>query len=151
MGNGHALVEIALTQGLAGWLGGDGLDGLAMDRNLPAANALILAVVLLPDGQAPLFQQVHRGVYVASHVTAQLLAGQANHVIHPVPNKVFWRVPAIALAHVAVDSREALTSGTAAFDSRFFHHHYPQIPAPEFGLKGRAAAGHAAANDQDIA
>ena len=122
MGNGHALVEIALAQRLAGRLSSDGLDGLPMDGDLPAANALVLAVVFLPDGQAPLFQQVHRGVYVAPHIIDQVLAGQAHHVIHHVPHEVFWRVPAIALAHVAVDRREALASGTAAFDGRFFHH-----------------------------
>src|SRR5206468_3059815 len=87
MCNGYALVEIALTQRLAGRLSSDGLDGLPMDGDLPAANALVLAVVFLPDGQAPLFQQVHRGVYMPppmiriSHSTVSVLGNAIDCVL----------------------------------------------------------------------
>ena len=50
--------RFAFSQSLAGRFSRDRLDGFAMDRNLPAPDAFVLTVVLLPDGQAPRFQQM---------------------------------------------------------------------------------------------
>ena len=50
VGDGHPLVDVLLAHGLAGGFGGNWLDRLAVNGNLPATDALVGAVVLLPDG-----------------------------------------------------------------------------------------------------
>ncbi len=151
VGDGDALVDVLLSQGGAGRLGGDWLDGLAVNGNLPAANALVLTVFLLPDGQAPLFQQVDRVVNVAANIIDQVFAGQPHHIVDHVVDEVLGGVPAIALAHVAVDGREALAGCAAALDDRLFCQHDALVAGPVFRLEGCAAARHSSANNQDVA
>jgi hypothetical protein len=79
-----------------------------MDGDLPAANALVLAVA--SRWRAPLFQQVHRICGAPSGPDPR----QAHHVIRTYRTKS--ACSAITRPHV-IDSREALTS-TAAFDGQ---------------------------------
>ena len=151
MGDGDTLVDVLLADGLAGRLGGYGLDGLAMDGNLPAADALVGTIVLFPDGQPPLLEQMHRGIHVATHVIDKVLACQTHHVVDHILHEVGRGIPAIALAHVAVDGGQALAGGAAAFNDGLFGDDHPQVAAPEFGLEGGAATGHAAADNQNVA
>ena len=138
-------------QGGAGRLGGDGLDGLAVNGNLPASDALVLAVFLLPDGEAPFLQQMDGVVHVSAHVVDEVLAGEAHHVVDDVVDEVLRGVPAVALAHVAVDGREALAGGAAALDDGLLGQHHALVSGPILGLEGGAAAGHSAADDKDVA
>ena len=88
---------------------------------------------------------------MATHVVDQVFPGQAHHVVDHVVNEVFGRVPAVALPHIAVNGGEALAGGAAALDDRLLGNHHLQVTAPELGLEGGAAAGHAAANDKNVA
>src|SRR5256886_13508686 len=53
-------------------------------------------------------------------------------------------------AHVAVDGVDTVGDGAAALDVRFFDPDDLQVASPVPGLVGCAAAGHAAADDQDV-
>ena len=151
VGDAHPLVEVLRPQSRAGRLGGDGLDGLAVDRYLPPADAFVFAVFPLPDGQPPFLQQVDGVIHVAADVIDEVFPGQPHHVVDHVADEVFRGVPPEALAHVTIDGGQAFAGGPAAFDGGFLHHDDPGIAAPILGLKGSPAAGHAAADDQNVA
>ena len=68
MGDRDTFVKIFGPDGFSGRFGGDGFDGLPVDRDLPPADAFVFAVFLLPDGQSPLLQEVDRVIDVATHV-----------------------------------------------------------------------------------
>ena len=152
MGDGDALVDVIGAEGGAGGFGGDGFDRFAVDRDLPAADALVLAVFLFPNGEAPFLEEVDGVVDMAADVVDQIFAGEAHHIVDDVVYEIGGGVPAVALAHIAVDGGKALAGGAAALDDRFFgEDHAEAVAGPEFGFEGGAAAGHTAADYQDVA
>ena len=93
---------------------------------------------------------MHRGIDVPGDVVAQVLAHQAHEVVAGVADMVLGLVLAPLHAHVAVDGVEALGDGAAALDVRFLDADDLQVASPVAGLVGRSAAGHAAADDEDV-
>ncbi len=142
---------VDLGRGLARRLGDDRLVALAVDHDLPLAFALVAAGLrVLHDRQAPLLELVHRGVDVPRDVVAQVLAHQAHQVVARIAHMVLGLVLAPLHAHVAVDGVEALRDGAAALDVGFLDADDLQVASPVARFVGRAATGHAAADDEDV-
>src|SRR5262245_31084284 len=87
---------------------------------------------------------------MAAHIIDEIFTRQPHHIVDDVLHKIFRRVPAVALSHVAIYGGKALARGATALDDGLLDHHDPQVLAPVFGLEGRAAASHTAANDEDV-
>src|SRR5262245_19659563 len=87
---------------------------------------------------------------MATHIIDQIFARQPHHIVDHVLYKVLRRVPAVALAQVAINGGKSLASGPTALDDGLFDHHDSQILAPVFGLERCATAGHATAYDEDV-
>ena len=152
VGDGHTLVYVLGAEGGAGWLRGDGLDRFPMDGNLPTPYALVLAVLLLPDGEAPFLKQMDRIVHMPAHVVYQVLASQSHHVVDDVVDEILGGIPAVALTHIAVNGGQTFTGGaTALYGGLFGQHHSLVAACPVPGFEGGSAAGHAAAYDQYVA
>src|SRR6266850_5667978 len=83
-------------------------------------------------------------------VVAQVLAHQAHEVVAGIADMVLGLVLAPLHAHVAVDRVETLGDGAAALDVRFLDADDLQVASPVARFVGRAAAGHAAADDEDV-
>ena len=123
-----------------------------MDHHLPAALADVKPFVVVPEGKAPLFEHVHAAVHVPGHVVHQVLTRDAHHVVADVLDIVFRLVPTMPHAHVHVDRGQSLADSAAAVRGGLVHHDDAQVvAAPVSGLDCRPAAGHAAADDQDVA
>ena len=124
-----------------------------MDHDLPAALTLVAPVLVLEDGQAPLLEHVDGGVDVAGQVVDEVLPGQAHEVLAHVADELLGRVLAPLHAHVHVDGRQAHGHGAGALDGGLLDQADPEAPAPGpvGGLEGGAAAGHAPADDEDVA
>ena len=148
---GHHDPVVDFIGGLAGGFGDDRLVALAVDHDLPLAFALITpGFRVLHDGKAPLLELVHRGVDMAGDVVAEILAHQTHEVVAGVADMVLGLVLVPLHAHVAVDRIQALGHGAAALDIRLLDADHLQVAPPVSGLVSRPAAGHAAADDQDI-
>ncbi len=171
-----ALLDAVQAQRLLGRLGDDPLVRLAVDHDLPLARAHRLAAVLqrrqvfleclgavvahavgvgLPDRQAPFLEQVHRFVDVAPEVVGQVVARDAHQVVGD-HARVVGRV--LLGADVGVDRRQALGHGAGTVHRRLVDELDLQL-LPGLGLHGlgpahhfisRTAAGHAAADEQDV-
>ena len=142
---------VDLGRGLARRFGDDRLVALAVDHDLPLAFALVASGLRVAhDRQAPFLELVHGGVDVPGDVVAQVLAHQAHQVVAGVADVVLGLVLAPLHAHVAVDRVETLGDGAAALDVRFLDADDLQVAPPVPRLVGRAAAGHAAADDEDV-
>ena len=151
VGDEDPLVVVVRPNCFLGGLGDDGLVGFAVDHHLPAAFPHVKPLVVVPEGQAPLFKHVDAAVHVAGHVVHQVLAGDAHHVVADVLNVVLGLVPAVPHPHVHVDGGQPFADGAAAVGGGLVHHDDAQVvAAPVTGFDGRAAAGHAAADDQDV-
>ena len=149
MGDHDPVVD--LGRGLAGRLGDDRLVALAVDHDLPLAFALVPSGLgVFHHRQAPFLELVHRAVHMPGDVVAQVLAHQAHEVVARVAHMVLGLVLAPLHAHVAVDGVEALGDRAAALDVRFLDADDLQVAPPVAGLVGRPAAGHAAADDEDV-
>src|SRR5581483_6837288 len=146
-------VEVALAQRVLGRLGHDRLVGLAVDHDLPAALTLVVPVLVLEDREPPLLEHVDGGVDVAGQVVDEVLPGEAHEVLPHVADEFLRRVLAPLHAHVHVDGRQAHGHGAGALDGRLLDQDDAQAPppGPVGGLEGRAAAGHASADDEDVA
>ena len=83
-------------------------------------------------------------------VVAQVLAHQPHEVVAGVADMVLGLVLVPLHAHVAVDRVEALGDGAGALDVRLLDADDLEVASPVAGLVGGAAAGHAAADDQDV-
>jgi hypothetical protein len=109
----------------------------------------------LPDRQAPLFEQVHGVVDVAAQVVGQVVAGDAHQVVGD-HARVVGRI--LLVADVGVDRGQALRHGAGAVHGGLVHQLDLEFLAG-LGLDGlgpahhfvcRAAAGHAAADQQNV-
>ena len=148
---GHHDPVVDFGSGLARGLGDDRLVALAVDHDLPLALTLITPGFRVPhDGKAPLLELVHRGIDVARDVVAQVLPHQAHEIVPGIADVVLGLVLVPLHAHVAVDRIEALGHGAAALDVRLLDADHLQVAPPVAGLVGRPAAGHAAADDEDV-
>ena len=142
---------VDLGRRLARRLGDDRLVALAVDHDLPLAFALIASGLgVAHHRQAPFLELVHGAVHVPGDVVAQVLAHQAHEVVAGVADVVLGLVLAPLHAHVAVDRVETLGDGAAALDVRFLDADDLQVAPPVPRLVRRAAAGHAAADDEDV-
>ena len=83
-------------------------------------------------------------------IEAQILPHQAHEVVPGVADMVLGLVLVPLHAHVAVDRIQALGDGAAALDVRLLDADHLQVASPISGFVGSPAAGHAAADDQDI-
>ena len=158
----YALLDVLGAERFLGGLGHDPLVGLAVDHDLPAAGAhrlaaldqgLALVAGLFPHRQAPLLEVVHRVVDVPADVVHQVLADDA----HQVAAHVAHVVGGVVLAHIGVDRGQALGHGAGAVHGGFVDQLDLQVDAflagllqPAGDLERRAAAGHAAADQQDV-
>ena len=119
--------------------------------NLPLAFALVASGFRVPhDGEAPLLELVHRGVDVTRDVVAEVLAHQPHEIVARVAHVILGLVLVPLHAHVAVDRVQALRDRAAAFDVRLLDADDLEIASPVPGFVRGAAAGHAAADDEDI-
>ena len=142
---------VDLGRGLARRLGDDRLVALAVDHDLPLALALVASGLgVAHDRQAPFLELVHRGIHVPGDVVPEVLAHQPHEVVARVADVVLGLVLTPLHAHVAVDGVEALGDRAAALDVRFLDAHDLQVAPPVAGLVGCPAAGHAAADDEDV-
>ena len=142
---------VDLGRGLARRFGDDRLVAFAVDHDLPLAFALVPPGLGVPhDRKAPFLELVHRGIDVPGDVVAQVFAHQAHQVVAGIADVVLGLVLAPLHAHVAVDRVEALGDGAAALDVRFLDADDLEVASPVAGLVGRSAAGHAAADDEDV-
>jgi hypothetical protein len=161
-----SLQDVVFADGFLCGLGDDPLVGLAVDHDLPFSGANRLGAAfqgahglaffavevfalfgLLPDRQAPLFEQVNRIVDVAAQVEDQVFADDAHQVVADHADVVVRGV----FADVGVDGRQALCHGAAALHGGLVHQQGGHsIGQPLFDLKGRTAACHAAAHDQNV-
>ena len=123
---------------------------LIMSCQRPSWN--VRAVLVLPDRQAPLLEQVHGRIHVARDVGHQVLARDAHQVVAHVVDVVLDGVRAVPQAHVLVDGREAHGHGAGAVHGGLVHQGDLQavLLGPVGRFYGRAAGGHAAAEDQQI-
>ena len=113
MGDEHPfeVLPAGLGQRVLGGLGHDDLVRLAVDHQLPAALMHVLAVLVLPDGQAPLLEQVDRGVDVARDVGDEILARDAHQIVADVVDVVLYGIVAAVEVDVHVDGRQAHGDG----------------------------------------
>jgi hypothetical protein len=150
----HALEVLAagFRQGVLRRLRHDDLVRLAVDHQLPAALVDVLAVLVLPDGQAPLLEQVDRRIHVAGDAGHAVLAGDAHEVVADVVKVVLQRVVAAVEVHVLVDGREAHCDRAGAVHGGLVDHGDLQAVflRPIRCFDRRTAGGHAAAADQQI-
>ena len=146
------LAHAALQQGVLGGFRHDDLVGLAVDHELPAAFMNVLALLVFPDRQAPLLEQVHGGVHVAGDVGHQVFAGDAHQVVAHVVHVVLDGVVAVLQAHVLVDGRKAHGHGAGTVHGGLVHQRDLQavLLGPVGRFDSRAAGGHAAAQNQQI-
>ncbi len=149
-----ALVVLAarLLQRVLRGLGHDDLVRLAVDHELPTALVDVVALLVLPDGQTPFLEEVHRGVHVAGDARHQVLAGDAHQVVADVVDVVLQRVVAAVQVHVLVDCGQAHGHRTRAVhgclvDERDLQ---PVLLGPVGRLHRRAAGGHSATADQQV-
>ena len=148
---GHHDPVVDFGRRLAGSLGDDRLVALAVNHDLPLAFALILpGFGVAHHRQAPLLELVHAGIDMPGDVVAQILANQAHEVVAGVADMILGLVLVPPHAHVRVDRIQTLSDGAAALDIGLFGAHDLQIAPPIPGFVRRPAAGHAAADDQDI-
>ena len=62
-------------------LGDDDLVGLAVDHELPPAFVDILALLVFPDLESPLFKEVDCRIHVAGNIVNQVFPGDAHEVL----------------------------------------------------------------------
>ena len=99
------VLPIGLRQSVLGSLGNDDLVRLAVDHQLPTTLVDVSALLILPDGQAPLLEQVNRRVHVASDAGHEVLAGDAHEVVPDVVTVILQGIVAAVQVHVLVDGR----------------------------------------------
>ena len=129
-----------LVRGFLGGLGHDGLVGLAVNHDLPSPFTQIApGFRVLHDGQAPLFELVHRGVDVTGHVEQQVFAHQPHQVDTSVADMVLRLILAPPGAHVAVDGVQALGDRAGAIDIGLLGNDDLLVLPPEPRLPGGAA------------
>ncbi len=151
----HAFVDLAdagLQQRVLRRLGHDDLVGFAVDHQLPPAFVDEPARVVLPDGQAPLLEQVDRRVHVPGDVRDEILAGDPHEVVADVVHVVLDGVLAVPKADVLVDRGEPHRDGARAIDGGLVDERdlQPVLVRPVRGLHGGAARRHAAPEDQQV-
>ena len=140
-----------LVRRFLGGLGHDGLVGLAVNHDLPSPFTQIApGFRVLHDGQAPLFELVHRGVDVTGHVEQQVFPHQPHQVDASVADMVLRIIFAPAGAHVAVDGVQALGDRTGAIDIGLLGNDDLLVLAPEPGLPCGTGAAKARTDDQNI-
>ena len=91
----HAFVNLSYTcfaERVLGRFGDDHLIGLAVDHELPTAFMNVLAVLVLPDRQTPLLEEMDGGVHVTGDVGYQVLTGDAHEIVADVVNVVLQGV-----------------------------------------------------------
>jgi len=98
-----ALVDVLGAQGVLGGLGHDRLVALAADHELPAPLVDVAALLVLPDRQPPLLEQVHRAVDVAGDVGDEVVSRDAHQVVANVGHVVIDGVLTILEPDVLVD------------------------------------------------
>ncbi len=149
MGNHDAVVDFGGC--LAGGLGDDRLVAFAVNHDLPFAFSLITTRLrIFHDWQAPLFEQVNRGIDMPGYVVAQILTHQTHEVVARVADMVLGLVLIPLHAHVAVNRIQALRNGATALDVRFFDNDDLFVASPIPGFVSGATTGHTAADDEDI-
>ena len=122
-----------------------------MNHDLPSPLTQIApGFRVLHDGQAPLFELVHRGVDVTGHIEQQVFAHQSHQIDTSVADMVLRFIFAPPGPHVAVDGIQTLRDRAGAIDIRFLGYNDLLVLAPKPGLPGGTAAAEACADDQDI-
>ena len=122
-----------------------------MNHDLPSPFTQIAPGFRVPhDGQAPLFELVHRGVDVTGHIEQQVFAHQPHQVDARVADMVLRIIFAPSGAHVAVDGVQALSDRAGAIDIGLLGNDDLLVLPPEPGLPGGAGAAETCTDDQDI-
>ena len=145
-------------------LGNDTLVGFAVDHDLPFTGTyrgsaftqsrcrlgtveVFTIVALLPDRQAPLFEQLDRFVHVAATVIDQVLADNAHQVVTNHLDIVFDRI----FADVGVNSRKALGNSAGTLDTGLVNQqNFHVFRGPLLDLKSGTAGGHTTADNQRV-
>ncbi len=161
----NALHDVFFAQCLLRSLSHDALVGLAVDHDLPFAGAHGLAALtqalgrlgtvqvgavlsLLPNRQAPLLKQLDRLVHVTAQIVNQVFTDNAHQVVADHLHVVLNRV----VADVGVDGGQTLSNCARTHHRGFVNQDDFHVGrCPLFDLKGRAAGGHTAADDQHVA
>jgi hypothetical protein len=172
----HALLDAVEAKRLLCSFGDDPLVRFAVDHDLPLARTHRLAAILqgrqafllrlgavvthafgvgLPDRQAPLLEQMHGVIDVAAHIVGQVVTGDAHQVVGD-HARVVGRI--LLVADVGVDRGQTLRHGAGAVHGGLVDQLDLEFLAG-LGLEGfgpahhficRAAAGHAAADQQNV-
>jgi len=154
MGDEDALVDLAVGfgDGVLGGLGDDALVGLAVDHELPATFVDVLAVGVGPDGEAPLLEEVDRGVHVPRDAGHEVLTGDAHEVVAHVVKVIVKGVVSAVEIDVLVDRREAHGDGAGAIHRGLVHDRdlEAMLLGPVCRFDRSAAGGHPATEEQQI-
>jgi hypothetical protein len=154
VGDEHPLEVLAarVLQGVLRGLGHDDLVRLAVDHELPTALVDVLPLLVLPDGEPPLLEQVDGGVHVPGDVGDQVLTGDAHEVVANVVAVVLQGVVAGVQVDVLVDGGQAHGDRARAVHGRLVHQRDLQsvLLGPVGRLDGRTAGGHAAPADEQV-
>src|SRR5262249_11515008 len=119
-----------------------------MNHDLPSPLSQIApSLRVAHNGQAPLFELMHRGVDVTGHIEKQVFTHQPHQIDTRVADMVLRIIFAPSGAHVAIYSVQALSDRAGAIDIGFLGDNDLLVLTPESCLPGGAAPAQPRATD----